>query len=173
MFHTGYSLIDENKKEIQFWGNNLGVSISKPNVLFLPNGIDVHDPKINEDLFGYKLVNRYIDDTPPPSKWHTIDSETISYDEINDRTVVTYTYSSEPTITPTVVTPLQLRKALRQLNMKTAIDNYVATIDDEKREAWEYATEINRNDPFILEASEALEMSLNDVDNVFRLASTL
>ena len=74
---------------------------------------------------------------------------------------------------PTTVTPLQMRRALRQLGLKQTVDAFVATLDEEVQEAWEYCTEVSRDDPLIVMASAALGMSEEDVANLFRVAGSL
>ena len=68
---------------------------------------------------------------------------------------------------------LQFRKALRQLGKIDAVKAYVETADEETQEAWEYATEFRRLDPFIVQGMAALGVSDEDVDAVFELAVTL
>ena len=68
---------------------------------------------------------------------------------------------------------LQFRKALRQLGKMDAVKAYVETADEETQEAWEYATEFRRLDPFIVQGMAALGVSDEEVDDVFELAVTL
>ena len=68
---------------------------------------------------------------------------------------------------------LQFRKALRQLGKMDAVKAYVEQADEETQEAWEYATEFRRLDPFIVQGMAALGVSDEDVDAVFELAVTL
>ena len=68
---------------------------------------------------------------------------------------------------------LQFRKALRQLGKMDAVKAYVETADEETQEAWEYATEFKRLDPFITTGMAALGVSDEEVDAVFELAVTL
>jgi hypothetical protein len=83
-------------------------------------------------------------------------------------------YVAQPAPVPSSVSPLQMRKALRATpGLKAAADAYLATLDEEAQEAWEYATTIMRNDPFIEGARVALEMSESDADDLFRLASNM
>lgn len=60
MEQVGYSLIDLDNKEIQYWGNVLGRLISAPEQLFLPDNISVCAPAIGVSYAGYKIVPRYI-----------------------------------------------------------------------------------------------------------------
>lgn len=82
-------------------------------------------------------------------------------------------YVAPPVPVPASVSPLQMRKALRVSGMKAAADAYAETLDEEAQEAWEYATAIMRNDPFIEGARLALGMSEQDADDLFILAASL
>ena len=68
---------------------------------------------------------------------------------------------------------LQFRKALRALGKMEAVKAYVEQADEETQEAWEYATEFRRLNPFIVTGMAALGVSDEDVDAVFELAMTL
>ena len=68
---------------------------------------------------------------------------------------------------------LQFRKALRQIGKMDAVKAYVEQADEETQEAWEYATEFKRLDPFIVQGIAALGVSDAEVDVVFELAVTL
>lgn len=81
----------------------------------------------------------------------------------------------EPTIpeVPTEVTPLQIRRALRQLGLYDSVATYIETQSDDVKDAWEYAITIYRNDSMIISAGEALGVTDDDIDDLFRLAQTL
>ena len=57
----GYSLIDFENKEIQFWNYD-----PAPNPIILPNGDHIHAPELNVSYSGYRLVERWqiSDETP-------------------------------------------------------------------------------------------------------------
>lgn len=74
---------------------------------------------------------------------------------------------------PDSVTPLQMRKALRQLGMKPTIDAFLSTLDEEALEEWEYATAIDRYNPTLMTAAGLLPMTEGQVDDLFRLAASL
>lgn len=84
----------------------------------------------------------------------------------------TITYSLQD-ITPQAVTPLQARKALRDASMKSAVDTWLATQAEEVQEAWDYALEVRRDDPTVLAAQSALELTDTQMDDLFKLAITL
>ena len=73
---------------------------------------------------------------------------------------------------PSSVTPLQMRRALRQLNMRDAVEAAVAGADPDTKDAWEFATIIVRSDPIIAAMAAALGKTEQEVDDLFRLAST-
>lgn len=78
-----------------------------------------------------------------------------------------------PPVVPRNVTPLQIRKAIRVAGLKPAVDAYIATLDPDgaELEAWEFATAIDRADPFVALAASGLGLSDADVDALFILAS--
>jgi hypothetical protein len=76
-------------------------------------------------------------------------------------------------LVPSFVTPLQFRKALNQLNLRNQIEEYVQTLDQESKDAWEYAIAIERNSPIVVGAANSLNKTSEEVDNLFRLAFTL
>ena len=79
-------------------------------------------------------------------------------------------YTPPPPPVPQTCTPLQLRRALRQLGHMTAVTAAVAAADAETQEAWEYMVVVERTNPTLQALAAALEI---DTDTVFRLAVTL
>lgn len=71
------------------------------------------------------------------------------------------------------VTPLQARRAIRELGLKTQIDAAIAAAGDEAQETWDYALEIRRDDPLLNQIAAGLGLSSSDLDDVFALAATL
>jgi hypothetical protein len=99
-----------------------------------------------------------------------------------DEVVAGYTYENgvftapvvEPEPAPVIMSvgPLQLRRALREVGMYAAVVAYVEAADEEIQEAWEYATEYRRDDPLFPVVQTAMELTDEDVDNLFALAAT-
>jgi hypothetical protein len=87
MEQVGYSLIDSNNKEVQFWGDTPGRSISAPDMLFLANDISVCAPNIGVSYSGYTLVPRYIESNGIPE---LKSGEEYSCD--GSKVIITYTY---------------------------------------------------------------------------------
>ena len=71
------------------------------------------------------------------------------------------------------VSPLQIRRALRQAGLFDAVVAFVDSASDDVRDAWEYAVRIDRTDPLIAAAGQALGVTDAEVDDLFRLAATL
>lgn len=74
---------------------------------------------------------------------------------------------------PNSVSPLQIRRALREMGLLDEVTAYIGTMGDEAKEAWEYAVQIDRDDPLILAAASALRKSPAEVDAIFVLAASL
>lgn len=74
---------------------------------------------------------------------------------------------------PFSVTPLQMRKALRASGLHADVLAYVAGINDEAQEAWEYATVIERGNPLIVAAAQSFGKTDEEIDAMFRLAASL
>ena len=78
-----------------------------------------------------------------------------------------------PAAVPQSVTPLQMRKAIRHVGLKATVDQFLRETDEEIAEAWEYATTIERETPFVQTATTGLQMTDDQIDDLFRLAATL
>ena len=83
-----------------------------------------------------------------------------------------------PTPIPKIVTMRQARLALLQNELLNQVDISINNIQDETereqvRITWEYATEVERNNPMIKNLSERLGLTSDQLDNLFILASTL
>ena len=90
----GYSLINSQNTEVSYWGNTLGVDISLPEYVKLPNGSVVYSFSAGETLSGgYKVVERWVSSNPT-TEWDTKTGESIAFDV--DKTVVTYNYQTAP-----------------------------------------------------------------------------
>lgn len=82
----------------------------------------------------------------------------------------------EPTPVDTTiytVTPRQFRLALNATGMRQSIEDYVALGTKDRKDAWEYATEIERNSPIIAAGAIQLGLTETQIDDLFTLAATL
>ena len=71
------------------------------------------------------------------------------------------------------VTPLQMRKALRHMGLKAAVDAYIGTLDEETVEEWEYALAIERGNPTLQTAISGMGWTEEQTDDLFRLAASM
>lgn len=78
-----------------------------------------------------------------------------------------------PPPAPVVVTARQIRLALNRLDLRAAVEAYIATADQDTRDTWQYAAEFPRDHGMIETAAVALGKSPGDVDGLFWLAKSL
>ena len=76
-----------------------------------------------------------------------------------------------PPFVPQVVTPLQARRAINAAGLRTAIEAAVAAADQDTKDAWEYATEIRRDNPIIAAMAASLNLTGEQIDDLFRAAA--
>lgn len=67
----------------------------------------------------------------------------------------------------------QIRLALNILELRTAIENYVAAADQSVKDSWEYTTEFEEDHQFIKDGQVALSIPDETVRDIFTLAGTL
>jgi hypothetical protein len=77
-----------------------------------------------------------------------------------------------PTPPPSPVTPLQIRRALNAAGMRGMVEAALAQAPQDARDAWDYASEIKRDDATLNAMAAALGMSPAQIDNLFALAAT-
>jgi hypothetical protein len=68
MEQIGWSLIDGSGAEVRYWGDTLGVCTGIPNIIQLPNGGRVHDPKPGS-IQDWWLVERHAQRGPSNIVW--------------------------------------------------------------------------------------------------------
>jgi len=73
---------------------------------------------------------------------------------------------------PTSVSPMQIRLALNQLGLRQIIEDAVASGSQDLKDMWEFATEFKRDYPLIIQLGIDLEITPEEIDNIFRLAGT-
>jgi len=80
----------------------------------------------------------------------------------------------EPEISiPNVVSMRQARLALLQAELLTLVQETVAAGDEAGKITWEYATEVRRDDPFVVNLTTSLALTEEQLDFLFSLAATL
>lgn len=123
----------------------------------------------------YTFFELWHDDPGSPSLWHSQAGVSITIED--GKAVERQLYSEVADVVPQKVSPLQMRRALRQLGLKAQVDSYIAALPAETKEvveeSWDYALDIPRADPLIAAAADGLGLDSAAVDDLFRLASTL
>jgi hypothetical protein len=71
---------------------------------------------------------------------------------------------------PATVTPLQMRLALRQMNLLDQVNAWVQTQPAATQDCWQYASTMPRGFPLIDQAAAALKI---DLDALYTLAASL
>ncbi len=71
------------------------------------------------------------------------------------------------------VSPRQMRLALSQLGMLSAVQAFVDAGGEQVHISWEYATEFSKSHPLVMAAKVALNRTDEEIDQIFRLAATL
>lgn len=84
-------------------------------------------------------------------------------------------YTATPVHVPETVSAFQARVALSRSNMLSSIQAFINNLasDDERRLAWEYATEFSRSSPSIASIASELSISEKQLDDLFILAATI
>ena len=82
-------------------------------------------------------------------------------------------YVEPPTPIPSVVTMRQARLALLQLNLLGTVNTAIQTGAEADKITWEYATEVRREDPLVVNMATALNLDSAALDGLFTLAATL
>ena len=77
-----------------------------------------------------------------------------------------------PTPPPSPVTPLQIRRALNAVGMRSQVEAALLAAPQDARDAWDYATEIKRDDATLSAMAAALGLSPTQIDDLFILAAS-
>jgi len=71
-----------------------------------------------------------------------------------------------------VISPRQIRQALTQLNLREIVESAVATGDQDLKDWWEFATQIEENHPEVLGMATSLNITEEQVHELFVLAKS-
>jgi len=69
---------------------------------------------------------------------------------------------------PEKITPLEARRALRVAGLLSAVNAWIATQPGDTQDAWEYCIEVRRDDRLVANAQDALGLTSEQVDDLFR-----
>ncbi len=78
-----------------------------------------------------------------------------------------------PVPVPQTVTPWQMRKALNAAGLRATVEAAVSAADQDTKDGWEYASEIRRDNALLNSMAAALNMTSEQLDDLFRTASNL
>lgn len=81
--------------------------------------------------------------------------------------------AAPPAAVPEVVTIRQARLALLSVGLLDSVVAAIATMDRPAQIDWEYATEVRRDWPTLIEVQSVLKLTDIQVDELFALAATL
>ena len=71
------------------------------------------------------------------------------------------------------VTPRQIRLALSQMGLRSTVEQAVASGNQDLKDWWEYALEVERNHPLIVSMATQLNVTEQQLDGLFTLAAGL
>jgi hypothetical protein len=82
---------------------------------------------------------------------------------------------ADPIPVPVIsVTPWQIRKALNQLGIRSAVEAAVtASANQELKDGWEFSDVVVRDSPLVIGMATALNKTTAEIDALFELALTL
>ncbi len=89
----------------------------------------------------------------------------------NNYTIRPYTVPVPPQVV--VVTPRQIRLALTQLGLRTAVEAYIAAASQDVKDSWDYSMQFEIDHPLIVACMAALGKTEDDLKALFNLAGTL
>jgi hypothetical protein len=159
--------IDRNNKRFNPYATYtvLGVVYEKGDILKFPEAI------------AYLGIEEVQEPDPPdeyktnPEYYFRTEQETFPY--------VIYTRKSEEQIRQAfvsklpVLTPWQMRKALRAAGLMSAVKTAMQAADEEVKEAWEFAQEFRRDNELVCSVAAALGKTEEDLDNLWILGGSL
>jgi hypothetical protein len=82
-------------------------------------------------------------------------------------------YEAPPPPPVTSVTPRQARLALNAAGLLASTETLIAASDQATKITWEYATTFERTNPLIVNLGAALNLTSEQIDQLFVTASTL
>jgi hypothetical protein len=117
------------------------------------------------EVAGETPLDFYIDEglvveLTKPSEQHQFDYETKQWVEL-------------PPHTPKIISMRQARLQLLNLGLLDSVNVQINSLSQAAQIEWEYATEVNRNNPLVSSLQVALSMTDSDMDLFFRNASEL
>jgi hypothetical protein len=76
-------------------------------------------------------------------------------------------------VVPVSVTPRQIRRALTAAGLRATVEAAVASADQATQDDWEFALEVRRDWPALNAMATQMNLTAEQVDNLFRAAANL
>ena len=94
--------------------------------------------------------------------------------EVSTSEYVPFIPPEAPLAVPYAVSAWGIRKALNVKGLRAAVETAVEQSTDQNvKDGWNYATEFLRDQPLVLQMAEAVSVTSEELDEIFRLAATL
>ena len=71
------------------------------------------------------------------------------------------------------ISPKQIRIALSRLGLRTQVEAAVAAGDQELKDWWEFSTYFERNHPLVISMAEALQVTPEQLDALWKLGYSI
>ena len=79
-----------------------------------------------------------------------------------------------PAPVPEKVSPKRFRIALNQIEgLRAQVEAAVSAADQDRQDAWQYATVVGRDDAYVNALGVALGLTSDDIDDIFRAAALI
>jgi hypothetical protein len=118
--------------------------------------------------------------TDDPGKWDmTLDESGLSATIETDSAILPVGLpagvecAALPPLVPERVTDLQFRLALNAKGLRAGVEGYVAAASPDVKDWWDRAVSIERENPMIVAAANALAKSPSDIDALFIAAAVI
>ena len=76
-------------------------------------------------------------------------------------------------VPPIVVSPRQIRQALTRANLRTQVESAVASGDQDLKDWWEFATQVEESHPMVVAMASGLGIDGSGLHDLFVLAKSL
>jgi len=76
-------------------------------------------------------------------------------------------------VVPMVVSPRQIRQAMTKANLRLRVENAVVASDQDTKDWYEFATEFRRDSPVVTMLAAALQVTDEQLDDLWILADSL
>ena len=161
MHKIGYSLIKDGQEVYRG---------AIPSPYQLSNGDIVYCLSPNIPFEDGVFLPCYQEDVEQP-KWCSKIDDIVNITET--QVVVTPVYSETPDIVPDLVSMRQARLALLQTGKLAEINSLISTQDEAVQLSWDYSSVVERNNNLIENLSSQIGLTSGELDDLFRLASSL